>query len=294
MAIGRERRAVLLHTTIATLRDLGGHARARDVLDRVGSTTDLTEEEREDVKSGVPRWEVHVRWYTVDCVRAGWLVKSAGYWTLTEAGKEALSLAPSEFQRRASAAYDKWKSTQPSETAEPNLDERPEVQTQLVYDKAIETAAKEIEDHINALDEYEFQQLVAELLIAMGYHVPYVAPPGKDGGIDVVAYRDPLGATLPRIMVQVKHRIDKMGVKEVRELEGLLRRDGDIGIIVSSGGFSNEVNRELRSATKHIEKIDLARLIHLWQQNYDKLRETGRQLMPLVQVSFLAPQKQSE
>src|SRR3712207_7764782 len=63
--------------------------------------------------------------------------------------------------------------------------------------------------HIASLGPYDFQNLVAELLRAMGYHVPHVSPPGPDGGIDIMAYRDPLGTTAPRIKVQVKHRQSK-------------------------------------------------------------------------------------
>jgi predicted Mrr-cat superfamily restriction endonuclease len=71
---------------------------------------------------------------------------------------------------------------------------------------------------------YDFQKLVGALLVGMGYHVPRISPPGPDGGVDVVAYRDPLGVTSPRLKVQVKHRDQKVTVKEVRELEGLLRK----------------------------------------------------------------------
>jgi len=38
----------------------------------------------------------------------------------------------------------------------------------------------------------------------MGYHVAWVAPPGPDGGVDVIAQSDPLGINGPRIKVQVK------------------------------------------------------------------------------------------
>jgi predicted Mrr-cat superfamily restriction endonuclease len=40
-------------------------------------------------------------------------------------------------------------------------------------------------------------------------------------------------------MVQVKHRDQKVAAKDVRELEGLLRKEGDIGLIVSSAGFTS-------------------------------------------------------
>ncbi len=52
----------------------------------------------------------------------------------------------------------------------------------------------------------------------MGYHVPFIAPPGRDGGVDAIAYKDPLGTVAPRIKVQVKHKEQKATVREVREL----------------------------------------------------------------------------
>ena len=118
----------------------------------------------------------------------------------------------------------------------------------------------------------------------MGYHVPFVAPPGRDGGIDIVAYKDPLGISTPRIKVQVKHRESKSSVREIRELEALLRKEGDIGLVVSSGGFTSEVEREVRASAKDIEIMDVDRLINLWQEHYDALRESGKGLLPLVRL----------
>jgi restriction system protein len=123
----------------------------------------------------------------------------------------------------------------------------------------------------------------------MGYYVPSVSPPGPDGGVDVVAYKDPLGTVTPRIRVQVKHREQKVTVKEVRELEALLRKEGDIGLIVSSAGFTSEVEREIRASGRHIETMNLDRLIELWQKHYENIREPGKRLLPLVRLHFLAP-----
>ena len=52
------------------------------------------------------------------------------------------------------------------------------------------------------MDAYDFQKLVADLLKAIGYHVSWIAPPGKDGGVDILAYTDALGTQGPRIKVQ--------------------------------------------------------------------------------------------
>ncbi len=228
-------------------------------------------------------------------MKAGYLQKSGGKWSLTPQGQEALKKPPGEFIRSAIEKYRAWKSTRPAEeteTDEVEIEESDKIVRQTAYEQAVEQARAEIESHIESLGPYDFQKLVAELLIAMGYHVPFIAPPGRDGGIDIVAYKDPLGTSTPRIRVQVKHREQKLTVKEVRELEGLLRKEGDIGLIVSSGGFTSDVEREIRASSKHIETMDLDRLIDLWQQHYENIREPGKALLPLVKLYFLSPSEE--
>jgi restriction endonuclease Mrr len=84
---------------------------------------------------------------------------------------------------------------------------------------------------------YDFQELVAELLKAMGYHVAWVSPPGKDAGIDIVAWVDPLGTRPPRIKVQVKRRTDKVGADGLRSFLAVIGAE-DVGIYVAAGGFT--------------------------------------------------------
>ncbi|HEX2079841.1 MAG TPA: restriction endonuclease [Longimicrobium sp.] len=287
----------MIKIIFSELKQMGGVAPVRQLLERAEPKLNLSEYERgRHAKTGAVRWETAVRWYTVDCTRAGYLRKEGGKWYLTEEGERALSLPAGELIRTAGRAYREWKKGQPvasrgGETREPEADAAPSegAARQAIYEQAVEQARAEIEDRINSLGPYQFQDLVGALLEGMGYYVPHIASPGRDGGIDLIAYRDPLGTTAPRIKVQVKHRDQKLTVKEVRELEGLLRKEGDIGLLVSSGGFTSEVEREIRSSGKHIELMDLDRLITLWQQHYEQIPESKRALLPLVRVFFLAP-----
>ena len=96
-------------------------------------------------------------------------------------------------------------------------------QETVTFDQIEQIADDGLRTHILAKNPYEFQDLVAALLRGMGYYTPFVAPRGKDGGIDIIVYRDPLGAASPRIKVQVRHRPETAaGVKELRELMGIL------------------------------------------------------------------------
>jgi restriction system protein len=139
------------------------------------------------------------------------------------------------------------------------------------------------------MNPYEFQDLVAALLRAMSYHVSWVSPPGPDRGLDIVAYTDPLGASGPRIKVQVKRRADKINVDGVRAFMALLGSQ-DVGIYISTGGFTPDAEREARGQeNRRISLIGLERLFDLWVEHYEGIPEEGRQLLPLKPVYFLAP-----
>ncbi len=289
-----ERIGEIMQAVLKQLQKLGGEAKLREIIPLVEPQLKLTPYEKEVYpKTGYIRWISHLHFYSVDSVKAGYITKSAGKWHLTKQGEEALKLAPGDFIRSAQKKYREWKaarsSSAPPEGKELEIEESDKIVRQTAYEQALEQAQSEIENHIDALGPYEFQRLVAELLVGMGYHVPLIAPPGPDGGIDIVAYKDPLGTSTPRVRVQVKHREQKVNVKEVRELEGLLRKDGDMGLIVSSGGFTSDAVQEIRSCSKHIETMDLDRVIRLWGQHYETIPESGKLLLPLVKLYFLAP-----
>ena len=122
----------------------------------------------------------------------------------------------------------------------------------------------------------------------MGYHVAWVAPPGPDGGVDVIAQSDPLGISGPRIKVQVK-RSGRMSVKEIRSFLAVVA-DGDVGLFVSAGGFTKDAEDEVRNREKRRTMlVDLRRLIDLWVEHYQKIPEESPRLLPLKPVWFLTP-----
>src|SRR5438105_1718402 len=66
------------------------------------------------------RFEKIVRFGTIPAVKAGWLFKSKGQWSLTDEGRTAYSNFPDPeaFQREAIKLYGAWKEGQP--TPEPS------------------------------------------------------------------------------------------------------------------------------------------------------------------------------
>src|SRR5436305_13013722 len=94
------------------IQAMGGRARPKELFARLTHRLHLSPYECEHNASGGVRWEVMIRWYTVDCSKVGYLEKSGGYWNLTPKGEQALKLAPGELVRNAQQGYRAWRSQQ--------------------------------------------------------------------------------------------------------------------------------------------------------------------------------------
>lgn len=279
-----------VYTAMQILKEKGGEAPGKDVVSEVANRLTFNDWEKATLeKTGNIRWQSIMHFYSIDCVKAGFLIKKKGVWYLTPEGENALErFGEIEFMEEAGQAYRKWEKEAKKDVEDETTDEDSQ-SVEATLDETEQKAMEGLKEHIRAKNAYEFQDLVAALLRGMGYHTPFVAPKGKDGGIDVIAYRDPLGTQSPRIKVQIKHRQDPASVKEIRELMGLLQKAGDVGIFVSSGGFSPDAKVTARNAQVHLELVDLSRFISLWQEFYPKMTDEDKGLLPLTPIYFLAP-----
>jgi restriction system protein len=108
---------------------------------------------------------------------------------------------PEAFQREARKLYRAWKDQQPAPAGSGDVETDDAIgssEAASTFEEAEELAWIEIRAYLAEMPPYDFQDLVAALLRGMSYHVLWVAPPGPDRGIDMVAHTDPLGATFRR------------------------------------------------------------------------------------------------
>lgn len=284
--------AKVIFAALQILKEKGGEAPGREVVAEVERRVPLDDWERGIYqKSGNVRWQSILHFFSIDCIKAGYLRKKGGVWYLTAEGEAALKLGEVGLLNAATAAYRRWKEDQPfdeNKEADDVSTEGQQEQEATIHE--IEQLAVEgLKKQINLKNPYEFQDLIAALLRGMGYYTPFVAPHGKDGGVDVIAYRDPLGTASPRIKLQIKHRDSAATVQEVRQLMGLLQKDGDVGIFVSTGGFSPDAKTTARGSHVHVEMIDIDRFITLWKEFYAKLTDEDKSMLPLLPIYFYAP-----
>ncbi len=288
----RELAAKVIFAALQILKENGGELNGREVVEKVGQRVELDDWAKSKYeKSGYIRWQSILHFFSIDCIKAGYLIKKKGTWYLTPEGESAISLGEVELLESATKAYRKWKKEKETEANDEEVDDTSssDKEQEATIDEIEQIALDGIKSHIKSKNPYEFQDLVAALLRGMGYYTPFVAPKGKDGGVDIIAYRDPLGTVSPRIKVQVKHREQSANVQEIRQLMGLLQKDGDVGIFISSGGFTPDAKTTARSSHVHVELIDLPRFIELWQEFYSKLSDEDKSTLPLTPIFFYAP-----
>ncbi len=287
-----------IYATFKILKEYGGEMRGKDVIDKIRETINFDDYENHIYeKTGYVRWESILHFYTIDCMKAGFLRKQTGIWYLTEEGEEAIKLGQEKLLETATKKYREWnakfkneKNKNPIHEIEEDIDlGKDESQKQSALLEQYETRATEgIREFVSSKNPYEFQDLVAILLKSMGYHISHISPKGKDGGIDIIAYTDPLGVKPPRIIVQVKHRPEsKISSDDIQKLAGTMKRSSDVGIFVTSGEFSSYSINEARTMDKHIELIDFERFLTLWQQYYNKMSDDEKNKLPLHPIYFL-------
>ena len=282
-----------MKTLYAVMKEIsrrGGSMPAKELYPFVEANVSLTDWEMEPAgKNKYIRWTNSFQFYSINYAKAGLIVKKNGMWYLTPEGEAALKLSPEEVMEMGEVAYREWRRLNPKEEQhEEPTDDTPAGEDMSVKLEQLESDAREgIRDYIVAKDPYQFQEMVAAILRAMGYHTPFIAPKGKDGGIDIIAYVDPLGAQTPRIKVQVKHKPETtIGASDIRALLGVLRT-GDIALFVTSGTFSPDAKSTGTNAREYIRLIDGDEFIEMWQEYYDKMSDDDKNMLPLKRIAFL-------
>ncbi len=297
LAPSRKLAAKVIYAAFQILKEHDGQQPGKEIILQIAKRVTLDDWAKAKYeKSGYIRWQSILHFFSIDCIKAGYLLKKKGIWYLTPEGERAIELGEILLLQTASAKYKEWASTNIIKESESidtkegleEASQKPEKLLDAELDEIEQRAFEGLKEFIYEKNAYEFQDLAAALFRGMGYYTPFVAPKGKDGGIDIVAYKDPLGAELPRFKVQVKHRENPASVDEIRQLMGLLQKNGDTGIFISTGGFTQDSKSAARNSLVHIELIDLPRFRDLWLEFYTKLNDEDKSMLPLRPIHFLA------
>ena len=162
-----------------------------------------------------------------------------------------------------------------------------ETEIEDIKQDMLEKSKEFIKDKLLALDWEDMQELVAGLLRALGYKTN-VSSKGPDRGKDIVASPDGLGLDSPRIFVEVKHREKiKIDAPMIRSFTGG-RRQNDSLLYISTGGFSKEAYYEAERSNIPLTLLNADNLVELIIQNYEKMDNDTRALIPLIKLYWPA------
>ncbi len=132
-----------------------------------------------------------------------------------------------------------------------------------------------------AISHQEFEEFTAALLRAVGYQARTTSYTG-DGGVDVLAHRDPLGVEPPQIKVQCKHQVTNATGPEVQQLMGT-QGPGELLLFVTLGGYTQQA-RDYERGKPGLRLLSGEDIVDLFLAHYDNLEPRWRTLVPLRPV----------
>ena len=182
----RELASKVIFAALQILKEKGGEAPGRDVLAEVEKRVQFDDWAKATYeKSGYVRWQSMLQFFSIDCIKAGYLIKKKGVWYITPEGENALLLGEVGLLNAATAAYRKWKGeNQPSAAQEEEgAAEESQQGLEATIHEMEQLAIEGLKKQIGLKNPYEFQDLAAAMLRGMGYYTPFVAPHGKTGAL---------------------------------------------------------------------------------------------------------------
>ena len=252
-----------------------------DAANALADSFNLTAEERASgiPSSGYPVVRHRTGWAGFHLRKAGLVYDGLhGVLRITPDGKAVLSKNSNDLSERALLEFPKYQAWRKavSQTAgvapvatvaDEEETASPEEIIATAYAKLRANLAAELLERVKAKPAAFFEQLVVDLLLAMGYggsraEAGTVTRASGDGGIDGVVNEDRLG--LDAVYVQAKRWKNTVGVEELRNFVGALSaHKAHKGVFITTSEFAKGARDFVEKVGQKIVLIDGARLAEL-------------------------------
>lgn len=256
-----------------------GETRVADVAEHVADVFGLTQAERDELLPSGRQRVLHnrIHWAKFYMGKAGLIASPArGRFVATDKGKKLLATGPKridvallmqepafrEFYKNEGAAGEKdGSAAAPLDAAAPGTT-TPEEQIDAAHAALKAALRDDLLQRILANSPAFFEQLIVDLLVAMGYggsHKDAAAQLGRsgDGGVDGIVNEDRLG--LDRIYVQAKRYApgNPVGRPDVNGFVGSLVGLGATkGVFVTTSSFSQPARDYVKHLAQRVILID--------------------------------------
>lgn len=269
----------------------GKSRRASETYDFLADHFALTPEDRAELlPSGAQRrWANRVLWALYDLYRARLLERpKRGTYVITETGRKVAAQNPKLIDRdflMRFPSFAQWvQAPEAPKTALPGPDEitagpaahqgtirTPEETIDAAYQVLHGALKRDIVDLVKRMDPLRFEQLVLDLLVAMGYggsreEAARVTKASHDEGIDGVINEDRLG--LDVIYLQAKRWQQTVGRKEIQSFVGALAgQRAHKGVFITTSDFADTATAYAKTVAQKVILIDGDRLADLMIQH---------------------------
>ncbi|MCY4560541.1 MAG: restriction endonuclease [Chloroflexi bacterium] len=251
-----------------------GEVRIGEVVDRLADRLDLSEEERNELlPSGQARFANRVHWAKGYLKQAGLVEPTKrGSFIITERGKQALADVGATINYAYLEQFEEFKEFLMRHRAAPETGPNdamtPDERLRHAYKQINDDLSEELLDRVRKGSPEFFENLIVELLLAMGYGGTEDSGRrlGKSGddGVDGVIEQDALG--VDQIYLQAKrYAADKtIGPDAIRDFFGALNlKKAQKGIFVTTSLFSEAARSTAENLTSRIVLIDGLKLASL-------------------------------
>jgi len=255
----------------------------QSVIKRLASEFSLTDDEREELlPSGKQRtFDNRVHWAKTYLKQAGLLeYPQRGYFIVTDEGRRVLSACPDRIDNKFLKKYDafqEFQSRKGAGTDAENASTEPVSDSPATPDEILRAAHKKINDslasdllsRVRASSPQFFEQLIVDLLLAMGYggtseDAARALGQSGDNGVDGVIDQDPLG--VDQIYVQAKRYAEGNNVSagDIRDFFGALNlKKAQKGLFFTTSAFSPSASQTAKDLGMRIVLIDGGQLTKL-------------------------------
>ena len=257
------------------LREVGGSATSREVIDAVARLSKVSDEKRfAKLDSGTLRFPNQVAWGRQYLIWEGLMTSpKRGLWMLTPVGH-----TKHLTYEDARQIFQKWVAVHAARRQANKNSDSTDI-SKPVAEPIIESAtggySEEILSRLQAVSPQSFERFCADLLRHLGMEEVEVTGGTGDKGIDGMGYLriGPLVTT--KVAFQCKRYSGAVSPKEVREFQGAIGSRAEKGIFFTTGYFTDKAREAARDTmSKPIELIDGERLVELAEQYEFGLHET--------------------
>lgn len=259
--------ATYINPLINELRKLGGSARADEVCNAIAESLDLPDDILDrQLKNGESRFKNQVHWARFYLATTGFLDSSKrGVWTLTEKGQTTPELTEKQLREIIQEVINlttKQKANSVSITSE-DVDEN----IAPLPDSTPLGSREQLLKILKSLSPSGFERICQRLLREAGFEKVEVTGRSGDGGIDGIGVLQLNAFVSFKVLFQCKRYEGNVSASQVRDFRGAMVGRAEKGIILSTGRFTADANREaIRDGAQPIELVDGEKLVEMFEQ----------------------------